>query len=56
MQKKLMSNPFILVLYFSVAALVIGHVFVSGYWLGRAQQILEDTRPAGVAAVSSLEP
>lgn len=45
MWDELTKDRVLLFIYFVIAMVVIANVFVSGYWLGRTHQILDDIQP-----------
>jgi hypothetical protein len=53
MWDELTKDPVLFFIYFLIAMVVIANVFVSGYWLGRTHQILDDIRPAQAEATAS---
>lgn len=55
MWDELSKDPVLLLIYFVIAIVVIINVFISGYWLGRTHQILDDIRPANVVTAVSPE-
>lgn len=50
---RLTKDPFLFLIYFLIAAVVIANIFISGYWFGRSRQVLDEIRPIEAAVAPS---